>query len=89
MSITIKELKEAIAHLPDDAHLSFSMASGCCGDYESLELSEGFEFESYLAQKSNEVSTFIFYFNSLPGYKSCRQAGGTLQADKEYWKDKK
>ena len=42
-NITIKELKEAIVNLPDDAILSFNMASGCCGDIECLESSKGFE----------------------------------------------
>lgn len=88
MSLTVKELKEAIATLPDDAYVSFHMASGCCGDYEYLEPSKGFEYEAYIAQRDKEVSTFIFYFDSLPGYKSCRQAGGTIQSDLDYWKDK-
>jgi len=89
MSLTIKDLKEAIANLKDDAVVSFLMASGCCGDHEYLEIQEGFEYIVYQAQRDGDVDALSFYFNPLPGYKSCIQAGSTLKADEEYWKDKK
>lgn len=80
--MTVKELKQAIVNLKDDATISFQMASGCCGDYEHLDTIEGFEFETY------SDTALVIYFGSLPGYKSCRQAGGTIQSDIDYWKDK-
>lgn len=79
--MTIKELKEKIANMPDDATISFEMYSGCCGDVEYLELSDTDESEPY----KTFTGSLRFFFASLPGYHSCIQAGGTIRADKEYW----
>ena len=78
----VGELKKELAKLSDDVEVHFLMYSGCCGETETLTLSPGFELETY------EDTTLIFYFDSLPGYKSCIQAGGTLRAHEEYWKNK-
>jgi len=73
----IKELKDAIANLNDDAEISFLMDSGCCSETETMVAND---LETY------ENSALIVRFNSLPGYKSCLQAGATKRAHEEYWK---
>ena len=75
----IKELRDMIANLKDDATISFLMDSGCCGDDESM---DAYDFETY------EDLALIIRLSSLPGYKSCIQADGTLEADEKYWKNK-
>ena len=77
----VKELRDATSHLRDDATISFKMASGCCGEYEDLCPTVGFEFEIY------DDSFLMFYFDALPGYQSCRQVSETLEADKVYWQN--
>lgn len=77
----IKELKEMIANMPDDADLSFQMQSGCCGEFEEMEISYTDIYEPH----RDWQGSLLFRFHALPGYKSCIQAGGTIRADKEYW----
>lgn len=69
--MNIKEIKEAIKYLPDDTNISFQMSSGCCGDYEELDV---YDIESGSAK---EGSYLIFRFEALPGYETCRKAGAT------------
>lgn len=79
---TVKELKEFIADLPDDMTLWFTMASGCCGDFEELD-----NVEVSIQEPSKNYSGAVhFDFSSLPGYRSCIQVGGTKRAHEEYWK---
>jgi hypothetical protein len=80
--MNIKELRELIDGWPDEGQILFKMVSGCCGDYEDLELCDTRFYQ-------NETLTnnyIIIDFTSLPGYKTCRQALGTIQADKDYHK---
>ena len=75
----IKELRDMIANLKDDATVSFLMDSGCCGDHEDM---EAYDSETY------DDSALIIRLSSLPGYKSCIQAGGTKKSHEEYWRNK-
>jgi hypothetical protein len=75
----VSELKQLIAGLKDDAVVSFLMDSGCCGDYEDM---EAYDSETY------KDESLVIRLKSLPGYKSCIQAGGTKRSDEEYWRDK-
>lgn len=74
----VSDLKRQIADLPDDADLFFNMASGCCGDHETLEIWDT------APGTYNGKSWLVFYFNSLPGYRTCRQAGDTIREDEKY-----
>ena len=64
----VKELRDLIANLKDDADVSFLMDSGCCGDYEDM---TAYDSEAY------EDSSLVIRLNSLPGYKTCRTASNT------------
>lgn len=78
----VKELKELLSKVSDDADVSFQMRSGCCGDVEYMEVAYTDDYEPSKSIPEGHVS---ITFESLPGYKSCIQAGGTIRADKEYW----
>jgi len=78
---TIKELKEAIANMPDDATLSFEMYSGCCGDTKYMDLVD----HDVMEPNRDWQGCLRFIFAQLPGYRSCIQEVGTIRADKEYW----
>ena len=85
----VKELKALLKEYkckPDD-DVVFRMKSGCCDDWEDLELFKGFEHEYYKPYRKEDVGVLQFEFYNLPGYRSCRQAGDTKRADKE-WLDK-
>jgi hypothetical protein len=89
ITMKVSELKQAISELADDTDVYFRIASGCCGDYEDLEL-----IELEVNKKTGDGSILdqeycILHFNSLPGYKSCIQAGQTKKADEKYWEDNK
>lgn len=64
----IKELRDQIANLKDDAEITFLMNSGCCGDYETM-----IAYDS----DSHGDSLLLIYFEALPGYRSCRTAANT------------
>lgn len=82
--MNIKELRELIDGWPDDGQVIFNMVSGCCGDYEDLEVCD-IRFN----QSEDLIKNYIIIdFAPLPGYKTCRQAAGTIEADKEYHKIK-
>lgn len=84
----IKELKELLNSLPesmDDQEIYSVMSSGCCGDTEDL---EQLEVDYYLPSKGFNGMLRLTY-SSLPGYRSCIQAGATKRQDEEYWKEKK
>lgn len=81
---TIKDLKKEIENLPDDMEIVFKMQSGCCDDYEYMELSSS-DYDDIEYFKPPYF--FTFAFKPLAGYKSCIQAGKTLKADKEYWEN--
>lgn len=89
-----KDFMAELAKCDPEEEIRFEMTSGCCGDWESLELVKYsddqycVEAEEYYEGRYGEgkPNTYLrVTFQSLPGYHSCRQAGGTLQADKEYW----
>lgn len=77
-----KELKELVNQLSDEDDILFNIDSGCCGDYEELEVHDLDLFKSF-------ERFLIVRFKSLPGYRSCLQVGCTKRQDEEYWKDKK
>lgn len=68
--------KEALLALDDDANIMFLMASGCCGDTESL---EAYDIDLI------DTNYLAIYFKALPGYRSCIQVASTIKADKAYW----
>jgi hypothetical protein len=72
----VKELRELMRELDDDADVQFSMDDGCCGDYLTLELA----FSDAILAGLMELR-----FKAVPGYRSCIQSGATKQADKDYW----
>ena len=84
----VRELLELLQGCSPDEEVSFQMRSGCCGDYEYMEV-ESFDTSDYqsTAEKKAGISriTAQVFFHSLPGYHSCRQVGSTIPADKEYW----
>lgn len=76
----VKELKDQLNQLSDEDDVNFLMDSGCCGDYEEMEV--------YDLDLFREFKLLLVRFKALPGYRSCIQSGSTLKQDKEYWKDK-
>lgn len=80
----IKELRELIATMQDDDAVSFEMLSGCCGDYEDLDLVDAWVNDS--SYKNRREVYLRIEFAPLPGYRSCIQTGGTKRAHDEYWK---
>jgi hypothetical protein len=72
------------------------MQSGCCGDVEYMDivkygdgqLCAGAEDMSNPYKKEKKRYYMRVTFHAVPGFRSCIQAGGTVQADKEYWADK-
>jgi len=64
----VKELREQIADLKDDADILFLMNSGCCGDHETM---------SAYDSDSHADSLLLIYFDALPGYQSCIHASNT------------
>jgi hypothetical protein len=83
-----KELIEVLKACDPEQEVSFQMDDGCCGDYLSL---DAYDFE-HIDDYNRETRRFgipgwlTVRFRALPGYRSCRQSGGTIRADKEYWK---
>lgn len=89
-----KEFMAELAKCDPDEDIRFDMLSGCCGDWEPLDLAKyvendySVEAEEYYKGKYGEGTPSIYLrvtFNPLPGYKSCKQAAQTRDADKEYW----
>jgi len=72
----VKELRELMEELDEDAEIQFSINDGCCGDYLVLEL----DFSDAILAGLMELR-----FKAIAGYKSCVQSGATKQADKDYW----
>jgi hypothetical protein len=92
MTLTLKELREFMEQIPKDTPgdepIIFRMKSGCCGDFEDMDLIdiENLILNPYPQQsKTKYLGSIVFMFDSLPGYKSCIQAGNTVRQDKEYW----
>jgi hypothetical protein len=84
--VKVKELKALLKEYkckPDD-EVVFRMASGCCGNFEDLEPYKGFEHEYYKPYRKGDNGVLQFDFYSLPGYRSCLQAGSTKRADEEW-----
>lgn len=83
-----KELIEMLKECDPEEEVSFQMKSGCCGDYEYMEV-ESFYSSDYASHAETQAGIKCviaqIYFYSLPGYHSCRQVGATFTADKEYW----
>ncbi len=82
----IKELRQMLNELPatmDDQDVQFNMRSGCCGDYEELNI---LDFDAFAPDKFYDKGMVRFFFDAVPGYQSCIQAGGTKRAHEEYWK---
>ena len=75
----IKELLEELEGLDPELDVFVQMSAGCCGDNEDLEI--------YDVEGFDKCGLFI-RCAALPGYRSCIQYGGTLEADKKYWKIK-
>lgn len=78
----VKELKAELAKLPDDAEVIVNMFSGCCGDFEPLEVSD---VGSYEPRKDYDGALSV-WVNPPPGYRSCRQAAQTKKDHEDYWK---
>lgn len=69
----VKELREELAKLSDDADVFIMMDSGCCGDTDTLEISL---VDSYEPSKSWDFKGSLnIRCNALPGYESCISAG--------------
>lgn len=87
----IKELKEILKQLPDsmdEVEIYSVMSSGCCGDVEDLEgLDVDFRLPDHKpdSHPHKDSGMLRFYYNSLPGYHSCRQVGLTKKQNEEYW----
>lgn len=67
----VKELREEIANLPDDAEVCIQMSSGCCGDFEYL----GIEYLDSFAPDSRYGGSLNIRVEALPGYESCISSG--------------
>lgn len=76
------ELIELLKKCDSDEEVTFEMSSGCCGDYEYMDVTDT-RINEYGNSKSISIT-----FAPLPGYKSCIQAGGTIQNDRKYWEKK-
>lgn len=82
----VKELKEELAKLSDDADVFILMDSGCCGDTEYLEISVA---DSYEPSKSFDFKGSLnIRCNSLPGYESCISAGRMVKLAREIQKER-
>ncbi len=73
----VKELRELLAELPDDADCLFYMRAGCCTDLEELDFSEAFKWPGNLE----------FIFNPVPGYETCCLAGETRERSEEWMEE--
>ena len=82
----VKELKNLISDLSDESDVCFQMDSGCCGDYESMEITDTEVMG--LTGKEDVDDILIVRFKALPGYRYCIQVGQTKRADKKYWEKK-
>jgi len=82
-TVTVKELREAIANLKDNDLVYFNMNSGCCAESELL---ENPNVDTVILKKDSYCE---IRFSALPGYRSCIQVSKTKEADEEYWKGKK
>lgn len=72
----VKELKELIESMSDDAEIYFELADGCCSNYILLDVAEALSY-------SNMDGTVRF--KAIAGYRSCIQSSKTKKADEEYW----
>lgn len=84
---TVKDLKDYLNNLSpemDDASLFSVLSIGCCG--ETLELGD-MEIDHFPPEK--EFKGFVrFMFNDkIPGYRTCRQVGQTINNDKQFKKE--
>lgn len=76
----VKELRELIENLSDDSDVCFRMNSGCCGDFEYMEVNSTFS-----SPKEDKRAVVNIDFDSLPGYMSCIQVSKTVADNKKYW----
>lgn len=74
------KLLELIQKLDDNDEILFQIQDGCCDD--SLDLIVD---DTAYHNLDVEGKVVIVKFSSLPGYRSCIQAGQTKRADQEYW----
>lgn len=75
--MTKTELIELMKDMPDDASVVFQVVSGCCGDREDM---------TVIDTDTTYPKMLVITFDSLPGYRSCIQVGGTKKADDEWMK---
>lgn len=77
--MTVKELKEELAKLPDDSKVVVMMSSGCCGDTEDLEV----DFADSYEPSKHYGGSLNIRVAGLPGYESCRSAYRMRELAKE------
>jgi hypothetical protein len=84
--MTKKEMLELIKDLKDDGPIYFDMEDGCCGETETMDVTDTHVRVLPKRKESNSYSRMaVILFASLPGYRSCIQSSITRDADKEYW----
>ena len=80
-----KDLAAWALQADPESEVSFEMSSGCCGDWEDMTCYDvdlmGTDY------KGNIPGGYYvrILLESVPGYKSCRQAGDTKRRHEEYW----
>ena len=79
----VKDLLEQLKGVDPETEIAFGMEEGCCGDVRYLELNDEDVVDFF--SHGHRVE---FRFDSIPGYYSCRQIGGTIKSHNEYWKNK-
>ena len=84
-----KDLAAWAMQADPDSEVSFEMASGCCGNWEDMTLMDVDVIGiNYKGNTPTEHYVRIL-LESVPGYKSCIQAGNTKRAHDEYWAEVK
>lgn len=90
MEIKVKDLLEALKNADPEDNISIAMNSGCCGDMEYLDVNDINHSEYPFSKRGdkNYYSYIQITCDALPGYRSCRQVGGTKRDHKKYWMKK-
>jgi len=66
----VKELIQKLQEVDPESKVDFLMDIGCCGgDWETLTM---YEIVNYYTDK-----VVVLYFDPIPGYRSCIEAGKT------------
>ena len=76
--MTVKELIKQLKKYKEDSEIVFTMADGCCGDIEFLELYDE-ELDCWRETKHSK-ETVVFDFNSLWFFDTCITGGRARSA---------